>query len=61
MKYTLYDIEQHNKDLYDFIIALLARERQECAEIAQTAGLGEPHSMPPYNVRDMIAHAIRSK
>lgn len=61
MRYTLHEIEQHNQELYDFIISLIVKERRECAEIAKTAGLGEPHSMPPYSVREMIAQAIRSK
>lgn len=34
------------------------KERERCARIALTAGLGEPHSMPPYNVRELIAHRI---
>lgn len=34
------------------------KERERCAHIALTAGLGEPHSMPPYNVRELIAHRI---
>lgn len=34
------------------------KERERCARIALTAGLGEPHSMPPYSVREVIAHRI---
>jgi hypothetical protein len=34
------------------------KERERCARIALTAGLGEPHSMPPYSVRELIAHRI---
>jgi hypothetical protein len=34
-------------------------ERERCAKIAETVGLGEPHSMPPYSVREYIAKEIR--
>jgi hypothetical protein len=40
---------------------LVEIEREECARIAETAGLGEPHSLPPYSVRELIAREIRNR
>jgi hypothetical protein len=40
---------------------LAASVREECARIAETAGLGEPHSLPPYSVRELIAREIRNR
>lgn len=39
----------------------IATEREACAKIAEVAGLGEPHSLPPYSVRELIAHEIRNR
>ena len=43
------------------VIDLLEQERELCAQLAETVGLGEPHTMPPYSVRDLIAQAIRNR
>jgi hypothetical protein len=37
------------------------KERKACALLAFTAGLGEPKTIPPYSVREVIAHAILSR
>lgn len=39
----------------------IAMEREACAKLAEVAGLGEPHSLPPYSVRELIAHEIRNR
>lgn len=53
---------QNIKSLIDKEIEqAIATEREACAKIAEVAGLGEPHSLPPYSVRDLIAREIRSR
>lgn len=49
------------EELEKLIAHACAEEREACARIAETAGLGEPHSLPPYSVRDLIAREIRSR
>jgi hypothetical protein len=45
--------------LVEYGKAVRDAERERCAKIAETVGLGEPHSMPPYSVREYIAKEIR--
>ena len=49
------------KGLNDLVMTAIATEREACAKIAEVAGLGEPHSLPPYSVRDFIAREIRNR
>jgi hypothetical protein len=60
-EYTLFQIKQSDFDMYLFIMKLIQEEREACAKLAETVGLGEPHTLPPYSVRDMIAREIRSR
>lgn len=50
-----------DEELEKIITLACAKEREACARIAETAGLGEPHSLPPYSVRELIAREIRSR
>lgn len=50
-----------DEELEQLIMRVRAEEREACARIAETAGLGEPHSLPPYSVRECIAREIRSR
>lgn len=43
-----------------YVTVAVKKERERCARIAETIGLGEPHSMPPYSIREYIAKEIRS-
>lgn len=52
----------NKNDIDRIIYSLIATlEREKCARIAETAGLGEPHSLPPYSVRELIAREIRNQ
>jgi site-specific recombinase XerC len=55
------DLVRISKDIKELVILATAREREACAQIAETAGLGEPHSLPPYSVRKLIAREIRNR
>jgi hypothetical protein len=50
-----------DEELRQLIMKERAEEREACARLAETAGLGEPHTLPPYSVRDYIAREIRSR
>jgi len=50
-----------DEQVKELLSLCLQKEREACAKIAETVGLGEPHSMPPYSVRDLIAHEIRKR
>jgi hypothetical protein len=60
-EYSLYRIRATDYELYKSVIRLIQEEREACARLAETAGLGEPHSIPPYSVRELIAREIRSR
>jgi hypothetical protein len=60
-EYSLYKLRSEDFELYRFVIELIQDEREACARLAETVGLGEPHTMPPYSVRDAIAREIRSR
>lgn len=55
------DLIYSSNGLNDLVLKAMALEREACAKIAEVAGLGEPHSLPPYSVRALIAREIRSR
>lgn len=53
---------QHLRSIIDAEVKRAVEEERECcAKLAEVTGLGEPHSMPPYSVREYIAHEIRNR
>ena len=50
--------EDKTPHLLAIVQAACKQERERCAQIALTVGLGEPHSLPPYSVRELIAREI---
>jgi hypothetical protein len=51
------EVEMSIKELNGFANLVI----DYCAEVAKTAGLGEPHTLPPYNVREKITQEILAR